>query len=220
MLRHGQSEWNALRRWQGAADIALTDLGRAQARETAERLASLARSFDAMVASDLLRASETAAIIARRLDLPVPTTDVRLREAHAGEWQGMTPDEIERRYPGWLDDHRRPDTFEAYDAVVARGSAAVCDAAVAAGPGATIAVVSHSGLIRSIIRSHGIADTRIPNLGGIWLSVAHHDGDAADRITIGTLFDPGDIERTGLDMSGEDPGEQPDHADADRARQH
>ena len=225
-LRHGQSEWNAVRRWQGAADIPLTDLGRTQARQTGERLRDLDRAWSGVWSSTLVRAGETAAIIADALALGEVDADARLREAHAGEWQGMTPDEIEVRYPGWLDAHRRPDTFEPYDEVVARGSAGFCavaDASAARGSG-TALVVSHSGLIRTVIRSHGYDDSRIPNLGGVWLTV-DLDGsatvaNAADRITIGDLFDPGNIVVSGVDMPGEDPGEKPEHAEHDGAAEH
>ena len=69
MLRHGQSEWNALRRWQGAADIALTELGRTQARATADRLASLPTAFARAWTSDLIRASQRVQAENRRIAL-------------------------------------------------------------------------------------------------------------------------------------------------------
>lgn len=238
MLRHGQSEWNAISRWQGSADIPLTDLGRSQARQTAERLATLDVRFGAVWASDLMRADETASIIAQSLDIGPVTTDERLRESHAGEWEGLTPTQIEERYPGWLDAHRRPDTFEPYDEVVARAIAALVEIADGRTDGLTdgapstdpVLIVSHSGLIRSVIRSKGIDDPRIPNLGGVWVTVApaapaDESSDGVEtvetgRIAIGDLFDPGDIPISGVDMPGEDPGEKPDHAHADRAGQH
>lgn len=233
MLRHGQSEWNAISRWQGSADIPLTELGRSQARRTAERLAALGVRFGSVFASDLMRADETAAIIAESLDVGPVTTDARLRESHAGEWQGLTPTEIEERYPGWLDAHRRPDSFEPFDDVVGRAIEALIDIAdgSARSTGASVdpvLIVSHSGLIRSVIRSKGIDDPRIPNLGGVWLTV--HPVDPADesaegaqtvdadRVAVGDLFDPGDIPISGVDMPGEDPGEKPDHAHADGTR--
>src|SRR5207342_2682150 len=120
VLRHGQSEWNSVRRWQGTADSPLTDLGREQARTTATLLAALRLEFPAIWTSNLRRASETASIIARVLRLGDPIVDDRLCEAHAGEWEGLTPDEIELRWPGWLEAHHRPSTFEPYSAVVAR----------------------------------------------------------------------------------------------------
>ena len=232
VLRHGQSEWNAIRRWQGAADIALTDLGREQARRTGVRLRALGRSWSGVWASPLVRAHESAEIVADVLGIDGVTADGRLREADAGEWQGMTPDEIESRYPGWLDAHRRPDTFEPYEAVVDRAAAALCSVAdqVAESLAAAAAndelglVASHSGLIRSVIRARGYDDPRIPNLGGVWLTIDVRASAAAadpiERIAVGDLFDPGDIVLSGVDMPGEDPGEKPDHPEHDGTGEH
>ena len=64
VLRHGQSEWNALGRWQGQADPPLTTLGRLQARQAAELLVSECPSFDLVISSDLKRAVVTADLIA------------------------------------------------------------------------------------------------------------------------------------------------------------
>jgi broad specificity phosphatase PhoE len=236
MLRHGQSEWNAVRRWQGSADSPLTSLGREQAIETAWTLAGLP-PFSALWASDLSRALETAAIIGDALGLGTPRVDPRLREAHAGEWEGMTPDEIEARWPGWLADHRRPPSFEPYHEVVDRTLAALDDAVTsaiaghggtgaAAGPAAL--VVTHSGVIRSVIRHLGRHDDRVPNLGGAWLRVESRTASAAPhrsvadgrRIELLDLFDPAGIVISGIDAPGEDPGDEPDEADAHRRTEH
>src|SRR5207302_6616378 len=65
VVRHGQSEWNAAGRWQGWADISLSELGEEQARHAATRLADLdGARFTAVVASDLRRAVSTAEILA------------------------------------------------------------------------------------------------------------------------------------------------------------
>lgn len=210
VLRHGRSEWNALRRWQGSFDSPLDEVGRSQAAGVAERLAQLDRRWHAATASTLGRAAETAAIIAHRLGLDAPRLDTRLVEAHAGEWQGMTPDEIEAAYPGWLAEHRRPDGFEPYDSVVARATAALVDVAHHAEPGVTPIVVSHSGLIRSVIRSLGVADTRIPNLGGAWFRVS---ATAGPVIELDDLYDPDGVVVSGVDAPGEDPGDQPHESD-------
>src|ERR1700704_2099238 len=90
LVRHGQSEWNALGKWQGQADPPLSDLGRAQARSAAHSLGSL----DAIYASDLQRAMETAAIIANALGIGPVVVDPDLRERNAGEWSGLTRAEI------------------------------------------------------------------------------------------------------------------------------
>jgi broad specificity phosphatase PhoE len=204
LLRHGRSEWNAIRRWQGSFDSPLDDLGRDQARAVAAELAALDVAWFGPTASALGRAAETAAIIARHLGLGEPRLDHRLNEAHAGEWQGLTPDEIEARYPGWLARHRRPTSFEPYDEVVARAVAAITDIVRAARPGSTALVVSHSGLIRSIVRSTGLPDSRVPNLGGVWLRARATERPA---VHFDGVFDPSGPAVSGLDGPGEDPGE-------------
>src|SRR3954449_978711 len=75
-VRHGQSEWNALGRWQGQADPPLSDLGRAQARAAAHSLGAL----DAIFASDLQRAAETAAIISAAIGVGPVLVEPDLRE--------------------------------------------------------------------------------------------------------------------------------------------
>ncbi len=236
VLRHGQSEWNAVHRWQGVADSPLTELGRNQAIETAWTLAGLDVTFSSIWSSDLSRAHETAAIIGDALALGPPTLEPRLREAHAGEWEGLTPDEIEVSWPGWLEQHHRPPSFEPFDTVVARTVDALHHIAgrtigAAAGRAPAALVVAHSGVIRSLIRHLGRHDDRVPNLGGIWLEVdaiAAADGAAgrspiaeADHgITLLDLFDPAGIVISGIDAPGEDPGEQSDQADAHGGTQH
>jgi probable phosphoglycerate mutase len=210
VLRHGQSEWNAVRRWQGSADSPLTPLGREQAATTA-RLLALGRPWSGVWTSDLQRASETAAIIAEELGLGEPIVDPRLREADAGEWEGLTPDEIELGWPGWLEDHRRPDSFESYADVVARARAALLDVALSAADHAPQAalVVAHSGVVRSLIRELGGDDRRrLPNLGGVWLRASPIGGGAGPgSVELGNLFDPSGVVVSGIDAPGEDPGQ-------------
>jgi broad specificity phosphatase PhoE len=216
VLRHGQSEWNAVRRWQGTADSPLTQLGRQQAATTARLLAATRVDFAGIWASNLRRAAETAAIIGRALGLGEPILDARLQEAHAGEWEGLTPEEIEMRWPGWLEAHHRPVTFEPYPAVVARATDALHDiATAAAAAGSTAAlVVAHSGLARSLVRHLGGVDSRIPNLGGVWFTASVADGRSV--LALGDVFDPAGVVVTGVDAPGEDPGEESDEADAQR----
>ncbi|MEY2406219.1 MAG: glucosyl-3-phosphoglycerate phosphatase, partial [Acidimicrobiaceae bacterium] len=80
LVRHGQSEWNALGRWQGQADPPLSDLGRLQAHAAAHALGAVGAVF----ASDLVRAAETAAIIAAELGVGPVVIDADLRERDAG----------------------------------------------------------------------------------------------------------------------------------------
>lgn len=165
VVRHGQSEWNALGRWQGQEDPPLSDLGRAQATMAATLLGSI----DVVVSSDLQRATETAAIIAGTLGVGPVLVEPDLRERHAGEWQGLTRAEIEERWPGWLAERRRPPGFEETRPFTDRVLRAL-DEIEALYPGAEVLVVSHGGVIYGIEAHHGRPFSRVANLAGRHLS--------------------------------------------------
>ena len=185
VLRHGQSEWNAMGRWQGQADIELTDLGYEQARRAADKLGT----FDAVASSDLRRALITATIIAETLGLGLLPADERFRETHVGEWQGMTHDEIERDWPGYLEAHRRPPGFESDVSIVQRVGAALGDLATQF-PGGQVLVIAHAGVLRVIRRHLGVLDQRIANLGGCEFVVRPGAGPTGTHeITAGDLVD-------------------------------
>ncbi|HET7737644.1 MAG TPA: histidine phosphatase family protein [Tepidiformaceae bacterium] len=96
LVRHGQSEGNAAFVVQGRKDFSLSELGRRQAHLTAERLADV--PVDRMLSSPLLRAAETASIIAGRVGIawdPAPD----LLEYDVGEVSGLTGAEIRERFP-------------------------------------------------------------------------------------------------------------------------
>lgn len=92
LVRHGTTEWNASGRHQGWSDPPLSAAGRVEAERLRGRLAG--EAFDHVVASDLLRARETA-------EIAVPgaavATDRRLRELHFGAWEGLTAAECAAR---------------------------------------------------------------------------------------------------------------------------
>lgn len=90
-IRHGETAWNAERRWQGRSDIPLNEVGISQARETARKLAD--SGLEVLVSSDLQRARETAQIIGADLGCPTLTSDA-LREIHLGEAEGLLADEV------------------------------------------------------------------------------------------------------------------------------
>jgi broad specificity phosphatase PhoE len=213
LIRHGQSEWNAVKRWQGIADSPLTDLGRRQAKMIGRSLASDDLQFSFVASSDLSRASETAAIIAGALGLTDVISDARLREADAGPWEGMTPLEIAERWPGFLETHRRPDGFETTDSVVTRATQAcfaILHRIAEDGPRSAVAV-THSGFIRSLCRHLGAVDRPVPNLGGVWIRFVDDDLHLGPPFAI-----DGDLVR-GVDGPGEDPGEQAEEP-GDRSR--
>lgn len=96
LVRHGETEWNNSGRYQGHSDVALSSQGRRQAELLRERLRHI--SFDAVYSSDLLRARETAAIIAAVHGLNVKT-DEAFREINFGAWEGLTYREIVAAFP-------------------------------------------------------------------------------------------------------------------------
>ncbi len=104
-VRHGETDWNLAKRYQGQRDIPLNDTGRAQAarngRVLARTLAADAAIFD-YVASPLGRARETMEIIRRELALTPDDykTDDRLKEIHYGHWEGLLWDELSEVDPG------------------------------------------------------------------------------------------------------------------------
>lgn len=91
LWRHGRTSWNAEHRFQGQSDIPLDAVGEEQARRAAAVLAGLAPNL--IISSDLTRAATTAAALSDLVKVPV-RTDERLRETFAGQWQGLTRDEI------------------------------------------------------------------------------------------------------------------------------
>jgi probable phosphoglycerate mutase len=97
VTRHGQSTWNAERRWAGRADPPLTELGRTQAREASKALAPL--HFDSVASSALVRSTETASILASALKLPLLAPNPLFDERFGGAWSGLTSAEIEARCP-------------------------------------------------------------------------------------------------------------------------
>ena len=96
LIRHGETAWNAVRRLQGHTDIALNEEGLRQADALARALAD--EPIEAVVASDLQRAMQTAQAVAALHDLPLHT-DAELRERCYGGFEGLLYSDIERRYP-------------------------------------------------------------------------------------------------------------------------
>ena len=170
LVRHGESTWNALSRWQGQADPPLSPFGERQAEDAAARLAELA-TITAVWASDLVRARRTAELIADHLGIATVREEPRLRERDVGSWSGLTRDEIEEQWPGYLASRRSPPDFEGDDELLARTRAGLAAAADGDDPG-DVLVVTHGGVIRTIERSLGAIPERLPNLGGRWLVVA------------------------------------------------
>lgn len=150
LARHGESDWNRERRWQGHADRPLTERGREQAAALAVRLRDV--DLDAVYSSDLERARETAAAVGREQGLGVRVL-AELREVDVGSWSGLTRAEAEERFPadfqrwqaggsGWRDG-------ETYADMSARIVGAIGQI-VRDHPDGCVLGVTHGGPIRAI----------------------------------------------------------------------
>ncbi|HEX2189618.1 MAG TPA: histidine phosphatase family protein [Longimicrobiaceae bacterium] len=148
VVRHGTTGWNEAGRYQGWGDPPLSERGRAEAERLRARLAG--EAWDRVVASDLLRARETAAIAVPGVEA---ATDRRLRELHFGAWEGLTWDECTARDGDlprrWAEDpsaHAPPEGESA--AALGERVAAALDDLPAAG---SVLVVTHAGVIHALL---------------------------------------------------------------------
>lgn len=159
LIRHGETAWNAERRLQGHTDIELNEEGRRQAQ--ALGLALNNTPLDAVFASDLRRAHQTAQAVATHHGLPVQQ-DVALRERCYGGFEGLPYVDIERRYPveyaAWqardvdaLMPHGNR-TAESFRQFYHRSVAAILRLALAH-PGQTLALVAHGGVLECAYRA-------------------------------------------------------------------
>lgn len=146
LARHGETDWNLERRVQGHTDRPLNETGRAQARALAETLRGV--PLDAVYASDLSRAYETARVVAEPRGLSV-TPLPELREKHFGTWEGLTDEEVLARFPeargGPWGDTETPDELwrRVGEALRRIGEAHA---------GAHVLVVTHGGPLRAVLR--------------------------------------------------------------------
>lgn len=151
LIRHGETEWNVLGKFQGGKDINLSENGFKQAEILSERYK---KSFDYIYASPLKRAFETAKILASSSGKE-PLLANNLREISFGEWEGLTLKEIEENYSEefkiWKTDK--------IEAPIVGGDLSIKKASlraannimeiVKAHKGSTIAIVAHGGIIKA-----------------------------------------------------------------------
>lgn len=151
-VRHGRTEWNAIRRMQGQWNSDLDDLGRTQADVNGRWLAGL--GIEALFASPLDRTRQTAEIINRHLDLPIVHDD-RLKEWDSGDWSGWLYAEIEQQWPrewqAWRADpfYYRGPNCENYPDMMARSGPFLEELRTHAA--AAIAVVSHGMIGKAML---------------------------------------------------------------------
>jgi broad specificity phosphatase PhoE len=180
LVRHGETDWNRERRWQGHADRPLNQTGREQAQALAEQVAHDPPA--AIYSSDLLRARETAEIVAARVGVAV-VLDARLREVDVGEWSGLTMAEIEHSYPdgarrrveggtGW-------EQGETYEATGARILGALRE--IASRHDGRVLVVTHGGAMRAVWTASGDHGER-PHFGNCALHPLHIEDGVVRRL--------------------------------------
>ena len=190
LLRHAQSTWNAEGRWQGHADPPLSPEGKQTAKAAAPQYSHISRA----VSSPLVRATETAEIIAESSGTSHVATNPGLTERDLGEWTGLTRSEVEERWPGYLSGHKWPESAETTEAFRKRVLEAIHSIAgefasseVESGAGKAgeaeqeggeageesktagkndVLVVAHAGVIITLEQSLGVPWRRIGNLCG------------------------------------------------------
>jgi broad specificity phosphatase PhoE len=150
LVRHAETAWNREGRFQGHADPPLSPLGRRQAEQLADELETCPP--DAVYASDLRRAAQTAEIVAGRFGLPIET-DPGLREVDVGEWSGLTWPEIRARFPDGVERHDARgygwELGESYEQMAERAIASLRRIADRHGGGRVLVVV-HGGTMRAL----------------------------------------------------------------------
>ena len=153
LLRHGQTEWNILKKIQGSGDSPLTPEGKEQTGEWGRTLKRF--GWNRIIASDLGRVRETVGILNRELQLPV-VYDNRLREQNWGNWEGLTipyihdnfaKDLARRVAMGW---NFAAPGGETRLAVKDRVLSTLTESAEK-WPGQKILVVCHQGVVKSVL---------------------------------------------------------------------
>jgi probable phosphoglycerate mutase len=160
VIRHGETEWNVQRRFQGHGDSPLTELGELQAQAVAESLRG--STVHAIYSSDLPRALRTAEAVARAAWSADETsrpflTDRRIRERHHGVFEGLSTAEIETRYPGEIERYRAgdPDYAMPEGESLNRRHARVVEffeEVAARHRGERVVAVTHGGVLDSLFR--------------------------------------------------------------------
>ena len=151
LVRHGETEWNTARRYQGQTDTELNEKGERQAELTAKRLAKL--ELHAVYSSDLKRASRCAEEIAEAHGLEVQLCPA-LRERHFGDLEGLCRAEAETK--PWWPKHIAGDAYSAPPGGETRGAVrkrvtACLREIIAEHDGENVAIVSHGGPISHVV---------------------------------------------------------------------
>lgn len=193
LVRHGETAANVVRRIQGQSDEPLSPRGKNQARRLGARLAG--ERLDALYASPLTRAWHTARLICRPHPELRPRPEARLQEMAYGAWEGLTWEEVRRRYPvewqAWARDQENapPHGGERLSALGRRVGELARELRTRHG-GQTVLLVGHGGSLRALICvTFGIPLPRYGNLalGNTALSELHLSPGGATLHTLNDL---------------------------------
>ncbi|SFE90894.1 probable phosphoglycerate mutase [Paenibacillus algorifonticola] len=148
LVRHGNTDWNKLGKIQGQTDIPLNERGIAQAVALANRLSEDQTPWDAVIASDLQRARETARIIADKLDIPLLAPDERLRERFYGDIEGTTEQE---RIARWGEQWRHAEVGQESDETVRVRGRSFVEEWRQSNPQGRLLVVTHGSFLAQLL---------------------------------------------------------------------
>jgi len=197
LFRHGETDYNREHRFQGHLDIPLNEEGRRQATRLIPALKHV--GIDCILSSDLMRARETAEIVASQLKVPVFETP-GLREAHLGAAQGLTTEQIAERFgQALVEKWRSPDLSDAdvsYPGgesgreVLTRALESM-EQFIKSSTHTRIGIATHGGVIRRVVRSL-LKDREIfiPIPNGILYPLQRNPGDGSLQLVQAMPFQP------------------------------
>jgi broad specificity phosphatase PhoE len=155
LIRHGETDWNKVRKMQGSSDIDLNEYGRQLARDTREGLLQI--PFEAAYTSPLRRAEETAEIILSGRNIPL-YKDPMVQEISFGSYEGRLEKELQEAGDDFLNYFSAPEHFrnregvESHEHVIRRASGFLKEVILPAeGKYENIAVFSHGGWIHAML---------------------------------------------------------------------
>lgn len=157
----------------------MSDLGRKQAKAAASALGNIG----VIASSTLIRASETAEIIAEKVGIGPVLEVPELIERNVGDWCGKTRAEINESWADWETSGYRPEGWEPDSEFLARVFTGLLKISKQV-EGAEVVVVGHSGLIITLEKYYDLERGRISNLGGIWVTVTEDNVEVGDRIQL------------------------------------
>lgn len=167
LVRHGQTEWNLQKRFQGRLDSPLTPRGVMQAQWLGEALRDV--PIDYIYSSASTRASDTAKLIRAERNIPLATSE-QWMEMHLGEWEGLEQTHVQKTAPGQYDNFwNAPDRFEVFGGEtfrqVERRALGELERIVATHTGNTVLIVTHTVVVKLVMayyEKRPLADIWLP----------------------------------------------------------